>query len=69
MAASGHGREVTGDGGRGDGDPIFCGPLSAHWNGRSKSAGKRPRASEGVFAERCVVKERVTVSEHMCHMR
>jgi hypothetical protein len=51
------------------GGPIFCGPLSAHWNGRSKSAGKRPRASEGVFAERCVVKERVTVSERMCHMR
>ena len=52
-----------------NGRPVFCAPLTAHWNGRSEHAGKRPRASEGVVFERCVVQERVTVSERMCRMR
>ena len=47
------------------GSSVFCAPLSAHWIGHSKSAAKRPRASAGVFVDRCVVRERVTVSERV----
>jgi hypothetical protein len=48
-----------------NGRPVFCAPLTAHWDGRSKHAGKRSRASEEVVFERRVVRERVTVSEHV----
>ena len=39
----------------GNGRLVFCAPLTSHWDGRSKHAGKRSRASEGVFVERRVV--------------